>query len=161
MITSKHIFQVLESKINEESSYVRAITNHRHDPHTLKDIFSDDFLSEFNQLKQSIPTKFKLIPLGQYIGNMKSNACVRNSIDYAKSYPEFDVYYGHVIYIYGEWEKFRHFFNVKNGKVMEVTDSMEAWVPGDPIYYYGLPCPKEMWSKAYADPNNAIMKISR
>jgi hypothetical protein len=50
--------------------------------------------------------------------------------------------------------------NVKNGRVIEVTDSMDAWVPGDPIYYYGTICPEAVWSKIYSDPNSYISKMT-
>lgn len=156
MITAKCILS--KTFINEDSPYIQLL---RKNNVNIKDMFKGDNLSSFQNTIRKYKSKLKLIPLGTYLGLYPSHDCNKNAVKYAKSNPGVDVYSGVIISIstfYGnKWWSNGHIFNVKDGKVIEVTDlGDEGWSKGDPVYYYGVLVPKKSWT-----PVNKLFDFSR
>jgi len=73
-----------------------------------------------------------IIPKGKYIGSGRNQDCFTNS-----KKCELDTYEGYLIWkdSDGDWNVVNHFFNVDNGKVIEITPLEDKWNKN--TYYIG------------------------
>jgi hypothetical protein len=146
------IAKTILSKLNEDSSYASWIKKTLH-LNSISDLLENPkYTDDLHYILSEVPSRCKLIPLGTYIGNMPKGKCNINAAETALKDSSYILYAGVIILLATalngkvSWSLVPHFFNVKNGKVIEMTSSDIKWNPGDPIYYYGVPVNSKWWN---------------